>query len=633
MTKCTPEFNAETKKLMAEHEDLKRISRGIDKGNFGEAIRAKAREFAADDKNSTQDVLDKTHEYINEYAPHTKREVADTISGYGKRKGETKDDLQQRANEINKELREAAKTEDIATGKRDPAAEKVATYNKTRKTALTRELKDINERIASGKYDKEPPKPVPKTQEVLDKEGEVEAARREIDRLRHSRELKNRTVGRKIADSAIGYINFSILSGYHILGKLLAYTGVELATKPLHGIVSEVYRHLPKTDRIFEKAPIAGGGFNPKAEGAVLKSIGDPGLYKAMKQRQTRGFSDWDAKYGDKADYEVTHPWLEFFGRLHNTIKTPTEYASMQKAKVLEDAAFVRAKMAEGIDHEEIMDQLNSPVVQNMNWAKAYISGKEAVLKGDNRVVSAYKNAIRTLEGTEGSSKDRIGRALSYFVRSQNPVVKIPANMINRTLDYAGGGLAKAAFAAKDIDKMSNAEAEYIANKLVHGTVGTMAMAAYWYYRHSMSGYYQEGDNKNPNFEEDTATIAGHKIPSAVFHHPLTNLGQLITTIGRIYDKTEGTPLEKATTGISKGSFDMVKQLPFMEWIQHQEDAFKNSKSISKFAGQEASTLIPGLVKDVAKDTDFNAKKRKTSSGLDVLKSNIPGARETLPRD
>lgn len=628
MTKCTPQFNEETRKLQAQLKDLQRIDRGAKKGDFGEAIRAKAKEFAKDESLSSQDVLNKTHEYINQYAPHSLDEVSGKITGSSTvRTPRTKTADEARLADIKKELR----AEEIKRTNPPPAdrpKDPSAVYNQRRMAQLENERKEIEDRIASGKYEKDDSaKPVvTKSNEVLAAERELAASKHELDKLRHSVELKNRSFGRKTADLVLGSIRASILSGYHVLGKLAAYSAVELPSKILHAAVSEAYRHIPKLGDIFEKAPDAGGGLNWNAEKALYASLKDPEMRKAAWQRLTRGFSDWDAMYGEKADFQVTHPWLEFFGRLHNAIKTPTEFASMQRSKILYDAQMIRELQKEGLGHEEIMDQVNSPVAQGMNWAKAYIRGKESVLKGDNVVVNGYKGLIRILKGKEGDSRSRVTRALAYFMESQTPIVKVPTNIAGRVIDYTPVGAIKALAASKELKNMSEGEAEYIAKNLVHSTVGAAALTAFWLYRHHFTGFYQQGDAKK---NREAETLDNVKATKVAFHHPLTMLAQMVGTIGRIYDETRGTPLQKLAVGTTKGYLGVLEQVPFSP-LKGQEDAFKNADSMGKLAGREASTFVPGLLNDIAQDTDPK-KNRTARTGVDAIKKKIPGLRETLP--
>lgn len=625
MTKCTPQYNEETRKLMKQRDDMARVARGAEKGDFGEAIRAKAKDLAKDETLSSQDVLNKTHEYINQYAPHSVDEVSGKITGSSTvRTPQTKTSDEARLAVIKKELR-AAENE-----KKGPDA----TYNKTRLSNLERERREVEERIASGKYEKEAPPEHQKSNAVLAAEREVAASKAEINKLRHAVEMKNRSLPRKAADLTLGSIRLAILSGYHVLGKLAAYSAVELPTKILHAAVSEAYRHVPKLGDVFEKAPDAGGGLNWDAEKALWSALKDPEMRKAAWQRLSRGFSDWDAMYGEKADYEVAHPYLDFFGRLHNAIKTPTEFASMQRSKMLYDAQLIREMKRQGLDDEAIMDRVNSPVVQSMNYAKAYIKGKESVLKGDNVVVNGYKGLIRILKGKEGDSRTRLSRGLAFFMESQTPIVKIPTNVVGRTLDYTPLGLAKAAISAKHLENMSEGEAEYISNALVHGTIGTAALIAYWYNRDRFTGFYQPGDNKK---QRDPETIRLGSGPQSRFakyatnvasHHPLTMLGQMVGTFGRMYDQTRGTQLEKLSVGTAKAVLGLAEQVPFSP-LKGQEDAFKDAHSIGKWAGGEASTFIPGLLGDIAKDTDPK-EHRTAKTGTDRLKAKVPGLREQL---
>jgi hypothetical protein len=79
MSKCTPDYNDETRRLMAHAADLRRVAKGAESGDFGEAIRAKANEVIDKGETDPDKVVEAVHKYINEYAPHEKSDVAAAI--------------------------------------------------------------------------------------------------------------------------------------------------------------------------------------------------------------------------------------------------------------------------------------------------------------------------------------------------------------------------------------------------------------------------------------------------------------------------------------------------------------------------------------------------------------------------
>lgn len=617
--KCTPEYNAETKKLMQEHEDLKRIAKSFETGDFGPAIRAKAKDIAKDKSLSAEEVANKTHEYINQYADHSPREVSDAISGYGHEpEPKTLTEDQQRMKDIKSELREASKKADNVPSPQE----------KARQTALKRELKDVQDRIASGNYDKPqktPPEWSPATKKM---QSDLAAEKLKLEKLKHSLALKNRSLPEKIKDLTLAASRSAILLGYHVLGKLAAYSGTETLTAPLRAIVSEAYRHIPGIKDVFEKAPVAGGGWLNDAQGKNFSTLFNQETRKAMRDRLIRGFSDEDARLGNKKDFQTAHPLLEMSGRLHEMIKTPVERAGFEMANAHYLAADLRKIKGEnpGISDEKAMDLATSPSAIASREAKAYTIGKERVLKGDSELVNAWKAGLRMLKGKEGDSRYRLTRGLVSFAEYMEPIVKVPANLVSEAFKYTPAGIGKALLASKELKNMTEAEAEYIADNLTKGTLGSLVMAAYWYGAADTTGYYQEGDSKkHPNRQPEQTTIGGVTLGKWFSHHPITSIGQMVGTAKRVYNETKsgGEAALKATTG-------MLDSLPFVNTLEYNGQALKDLPHFGKFVGEEAANFVPQVVKEAAKDTD-KAKGRKVTTGTDVFKAAIPGLREQLP--
>jgi len=626
--KCTPEYNAETRRLQKEAADLRAVIKAIDDGDFGRVIRAKAKEFAGDKALDSQGVVDKVREYVNQFAEHDEREVRDAISGYGQERApRTLSDDQQRMKDIKKELREQSAREDSAPSKEE----------KARRTALKRELAEVKERIASGKYDKAPREPREWSPETKKMMADVEAEKLQLEKLKHSLALKNRTWPAKVKDATLAYSRSMILLGYHVLGKLAAYSAIEAGTLPLRALTSEILRRTPGLRDTFEKAPIAGGGFSAKAIKKAWGTMVDAETRKAMRDRLIRGFSDEDVLYGKKKDFQTPHPLLEMSGRLHEMIKTPLERAGFQYANEMYLAADLRElkRQDPSLTEEEAMDQATSTEATLARQAKSYAVGKEWVLKGDSELVNGWKAMLRALKGKEGDVRYALTNGLVSFLEYMEPIIKVPANLVSETASYTPLGLGKSGIAgiahairqSKEIKALSTDEAEYIANNLVKGTLGSAAMAAYWYGRHGMTGYEQEGDyKKHPDREADTATIAGHKVGKWAFHHPLTAIGQLVATVGRVYDEKHSLG-----EGIRAGTTGLLDQLPFVNTLEYNGESLKDLPHFGKFLGKQASNFIPQAVKEFAKDID-PAKRRKTKTGTDVIQSSIPVARERLPR-
>lgn len=145
MSKCTPEYNAETRALMRRAAELKRIAKGAETGDFGAAIRAKANELI-DAGGTAESVVKDVQAFISEYAPHTNEEVANAISGYGKERVATIDEARDRRNAIRAELRDLARVQELRDGSLDDPEKAEAARNRS----LERQIEDLTRQIENN---------------------------------------------------------------------------------------------------------------------------------------------------------------------------------------------------------------------------------------------------------------------------------------------------------------------------------------------------------------------------------------------------------------------------------------------------------------------------------------------------
>jgi hypothetical protein len=193
--KCTPQFNNETRDLMRQRDDLARIAKGAELGDFTKAMQAKAHDLI-DEGLSAQDVLTKTTEYINQYAKHSKEEVLAAIN-YTKRAAPTKTEAQTQRAAIRAELRDLQDGPD-------------STYNKTRATALKKQLAELERRLRENDFSPNEKPTVRQLNEANTKaQFAVAKAKEEFGRRQFEDEMSKRTPIRKIIGGVAETANFS----------------------------------------------------------------------------------------------------------------------------------------------------------------------------------------------------------------------------------------------------------------------------------------------------------------------------------------------------------------------------------------------------------------------------------------
>jgi hypothetical protein len=145
MAKCTPEYNDETRRLKAHVADLRRVAKGAESGDFGEAIRAKANETIDSGVTDPTKVVEAAHEFINKYAPHEKSEVAAKIAE--KQKAATQSEASKQRAAVRAEIRDLEK---VQKGLDADAAERAKQSEKQSNAALDRQIADLERQIETN---------------------------------------------------------------------------------------------------------------------------------------------------------------------------------------------------------------------------------------------------------------------------------------------------------------------------------------------------------------------------------------------------------------------------------------------------------------------------------------------------
>jgi hypothetical protein len=145
MAKCSPEYNDETRRLKAHVADLRRVAKGAESGDFGEAIRAKANETIDSGVTDPTKVVEAAHEFINKYAPHEKADVAAKIAE--KPKAATQSEASKQRAAVRAEIRDLEK---VQKGLDADAAERAKQSEKQSNAALDRHIADLERQIETN---------------------------------------------------------------------------------------------------------------------------------------------------------------------------------------------------------------------------------------------------------------------------------------------------------------------------------------------------------------------------------------------------------------------------------------------------------------------------------------------------
>lgn len=577
------------------------------------------------------DIVDAIHAAINDHTPLWKNEIADIISGYGQKPSRqaTKTELQERVTQLKRDLREAYHPK---PGKRSP--EEVT--NQRRQTQIKKQISDIQDQIRAGKFDKQPRKPIEYDQTTRKMQADLDAARRQADKLLRKIQYQNKSTPAKVADTFLAFHRAMILSG---LGTLEHLTGASLSRlmfAPIEDLAGGILHNVPVLRKISEAAPTEGGGLDLKALAHGYGKTFSKQTLLDMKDKVVRGFSDLQAAIKDP--YDSNHQLLDVVGHIHDALKTPAETFAYNKALMVQAHQMRKAMARAGKSADEIDQAMQDPAVIAQAQVNAYEQALRAKLQAGNIAVDMYKGAERILR-SKGPSGDALAGVMNYLM----PIVKIPTNLVDEVMSYAAGGLRAAATAGFNGKKSLEPEiADSIMRNLKKGLVGKALMAIAWLGYQAFGAMYDENRRKKPG-EPDYGEIriGGHTIPKEFLHSPAFSLMMATALARRVFEqriameKRKGQPVregEAAVTGAEHGVEGVVNTLPFIETATDLGKAGKSGDFLSDYIGRQAATNVPQALKNIAQWTDPEAAlKRKPVGFTQEMEVGIPGLRENVP--
>lgn len=490
--------------------------------------------------------------------------------------------------------------------------------------ALDDYKKRAAERRGGGQKPSQPPAPDPEVEKIrADNERSKRLYREGLMRDR----LRNRTPLEKTQDWIVKWRRAFILSSPITLAKLTSAAAERMAFTPLEEAAgSLIGRAIPSV------AAKAGreGGISARAEARALTEGFTKGLRDSWEVLRT-GRSSLDELYGRAAGYP---PGVsDFFGHVHGALKSVPKRAEF--ARSFEKRA--QQAIAQGVD-------VSDPLVQARLSVESYKDANRAIFQQDNRVVSAYKAALRTLEqkSKETGKVPTGSKAVATAGKILLPIVRIPTNIVAETLQTSTGlvtGSARLGRAfARGIENLSPQEADIIMRSLKKGSLGAALLALGFFNPDVIGGYYQPGKRKPGQQGFGTVQVYGHEIPSYLLHNPLLETMQIGATARKLAE-SKISKKDAEAQGMGWGAFGagmgLLEEVPFLREPIEIAKAF-NPNERRAFMGELFKSLtVPQGVQWWAayQDTDQYGQpiKRNPVTLAEHIETGIPGLREGVP--
>jgi hypothetical protein len=567
------------------------------------------------------------------------------------------EELRNRKKELKKQVQSLR---DEADPRMDPKQKALAKYNES----LARQIGKLDEKIETKNYEPDTKPPVDFTRDSvsLALEARLKKLQSDFYATKRAGEAVNKKWIQKAMTMAAATKRAFVLSRISTFGRLGAAVGWNSIFEPAEAISGSATYAVSKVglgkniNKIAERygVPTAGAlGTMWKAEGDAFKALASPQTWKDFVSDAKNGYSELSLLYGhgnESIPKEARDTWmniqhgLEAFGRAHGAVKGVYKRMEFMRSYTIRKEALKRKG-----------EDVNNPVIQQSIGAMAYQDAARSILMEDNIVSQKYQKAIHDLQnGGFGAN------VLALTLQEMMPIVKIPTNLVlNAGRATLGTPLAGGAIAVRGlidiiskgkseygISKLSAPEADAILRNLRKGNVG-MALMLGGFFAPNMFGaahYYKKGTDQPEGLEEGEVKFFGLTVPKWLADNPYLvtmKIGSSLRNAFDYYTDQEGVEAPQAAVrAFVETGVDALKETPILGTPSELIKAAEGYGGNWFWYSQVKGTLIPGIVQEIAEDTDNKEGwsdvfmgtriKRKPQSLGESLKTGLPGLREEV---
>jgi hypothetical protein len=510
---------------------------------------------------------------------------------------------------------------EAATPKKSPeeiALDRYKTYTKNR-------IADMESRIESGDFSKEPQRQTVLDSEAQELKTKAAKVRNQMDEAIAKQKMEARTTPEKVADFLVKWRRAGILTGWHTLGKLTNAAMLRMGSTFVEEMQGGVLSHMPYVKDISSRAAFEGGGLNVPAEISAISQFFQKATAEDIWSELKEGKTSLDELYDPKSHMPRT--MLDFIGNLHGALK------------VLPVRAEFFRRFEKGMEYAKQNNlDINDPRVQTAVATQAYEHSLRAKLMQENVITSAYQVMLSYLHNRGAS-----GKTLEAATRFALPIVKVPTNFVAETMQYTPANLAwqtyqmfkvlgdenrmgKSAF-----DNLSMHDMDNIMRGLKKGSVGLALMAMGFAFRNNITGYSRTEVEKKHGVKLGTMKIGGVEIPTWLNDAPPLMTLQLGATVGHVWDHYNMKGMSGGlVAGALQGGLEMAKRVPFLEEPSRIAGETRTpEQSMVGLGEMGGSMVVPLLVNQIAQATDPQ-KGRKARTPMEAVEMQIPGLRENV---
>lgn len=363
---------------------------------------------------------------------------------------------------------------------------------------------------------------------------------------------------------------------------------------------------------------------------ATLRGLGGgtvEGLQKAAKFMKT-GIDERSAltnkfdvqltNYGKSLPGRAAQNYTDFVFNLMGAADRPYYYATLRNN--LNDMALAQAK------NQGIKGAAKSQFIKDF-VAKPPQNALQTAIDAANKSIFANDTLLSNLAA---GVRNRAGK-FEPVIETIMPFTKVPSAIVTRVFDYTPVGAIKTV--AKQIAN-GKLDQRALAEGLAEATTGTGAI---WLgYQLSQAGL-MTGAYPSDRAEQELWKLEGKQPYSIKFGDKWYSLnytspfGQIMAVGNNMSDaQKQGESFGgQVSAGIAGGANAVINQ-SFLQGLQGGLEAVSDPKRYaSTFVKQQAGSIIPTLIGDVAKSTDKF--QRQVNTPIEAIQAKIPGLAQNLP--
>lgn len=495
-------------------------------------------------------------------------------------------------------------------------------------------IEDMESRLASGDFMKEPPKKTVLDPEANELKIKAEKLRNQVDEAIAKQQYESRSTPEKALHIFSKWRRAALLTSVNVFGKLGAAAMSRMGVTPIEEMIGGVLSNIPGVSSVADRAAFEGKP-SISAEGKALSQIWEKATRDDIWSELKDGKISLDYLYGDDAGRGKMPPGiLDFIGNLHGAIKVLPKRAEF----------FRRVEIGTQWALDNHLD-VQDPKVQSAIAAQAYQESLRAIFMQDNVVATAWSVALNYLH-----NRGVAGQAIEAVGRTMLPIVKVPTNLVAETLAYTPANLGyqtirlfqvlfdENRMGKSAMDNLTMHDMDNIMRGLKKGTVGLALLTIGYALRNQITGYYAE--NQKDKKKLGTMTVGGVEIPAFLQESPALSTLQMGATTGHVWDHYQ---VKGKAGGLIAGAAyagaGVVQRVPFLDTPARIAEQTRTPESLGVFAGSLASSIItPAAVQQAAKWTDPEGNAaadaghpRKATTPTQAVELGIPGLREEVP--